>query len=278
KIMKFQNIMERTSSDIKIDLSLDKQSYLENESIILHIKVKNNSNETDSIKNLIPYRISNSILLKNNKGEMLPYSSLIMDITTTYTLIQPNKELNFDINLIESNGSKKLESADILRRNFLPGGSYSVGLLMDKNTYGRELSSNIISFEIKEPTGQEKLDLDNLKQIYKIKDGIERSLQYRDFAFNNIQSNYMETAFMSYDMIRIFDNKKEHTKTLIEDYKNFIEIKPNAIQIGLILLHCYHLIESDYSKTDASDFLKTVIINHTNDKAGSEAEALLEKL
>lgn len=273
-----QLTFDEQNSNITIQISLNKSTYLDNESIMINIKVKNIGGFVDSIQNLHGYGIAKHILLINQNGKKLMYNSLIIDGISQYSIIKPDKEVNFDFDITGTHGSEYQESADPVKNRYIPQGNYKIEFIPDLRYFGKDLSSNTLTFEILQPTGFENDALNELKAIYKVKDIVERAILYRDFSLMHLESIYMEQTFTDYlSSIGVSNQVNKYVDTIIKDCKWFVETHSNSVQIKYVLEGCELLLEKYKDKSDAAEYLKIVISQYPNTKASNEAQILLDK-
>jgi len=277
----FQNVSAneiRDKSNFNIDISLEKNVYLENEYILLNFNIKNESDKIDSLRNFYDIEMHPLFVLK--KGELrLDFRGMVDGIAkNSYVLFKPGEERRYEFMLNNSFGDAKQEAYNDSKRFYLPEGNYTVSFYSDKAIFGYNLNSNTLTFDVIRPSGSNSDALNELREIYKVEPSTDLSLMYRYFVYKYPESPYMDQAFELYLSIRLGPYEYHYADLIIGDCKWFIERKPNSTSTALVLNNCVELIETYYNESDGIEYLNMVYRNYNNLKAGLEAKRLLNKI
>jgi hypothetical protein len=145
-------------SRLKLAISLSKNTYLLGECIWIDATGKNIGKDTVRFFGFFPLNHGPFYIeVKNFKGEIIPFSGGTYTTTNnTGWILEPEDEYLATYNLLEQFTTDKGILHHIWGK--LPVGKYSV-----RASY-REIQSNELSFEIVEPTGEEKLAYEMLQE------------------------------------------------------------------------------------------------------------------
>jgi len=266
-----------SKSNFDAEISLEKATYLEAEDIPVYIKVKNSSDKPDTLKNLSGNTLEMSLNVSNGMQTLRHSGAEGYLGGDLFFVFKPVQENNYKFDLRSAYGSVKQEAILETDKTFLPAGNYQISLIKDKELFGKEINSNVLNFEIKKPTGEESLALNELRELYKLYPSPDVLLMYRDFAYKHYQSVYIEQAFQSYLMIRVLGDEKNYSDMIIKDCKWFVDNNPNSRLTSLVIGTCIAVIEKYENKSKALDYLNEIIKQYPDNKAGIEAKNLIDK-
>jgi hypothetical protein len=190
----FDNYAEKSkkvTGHFSCTISLEKDKFIEGESVWLIIRIKNESDIQDSIPYGSEFGIGQSLIVKNESGKISEYhGSQGFNLKIPFVKFDAYKDTTYFVEIMNKYGFKDEKTFDYgAMVSYFPQDDYSVQL----NHYiaGGGLVSNVVRFNVVEPDENESIRLANLRSIYDTKDRKERINKYYDFVNNNINSFYI---------------------------------------------------------------------------------------
>lgn len=267
-------------AEFKVKLSLDKDKFLEGESIFCHVSFVNNSQNSDSLIYEAINEDFNQMELKKSDGSKIVINGFISDFVgrVPYVKFSPHQVHEDILNLLKYRGNVILKHATLGMRMYLSKGDYTL------NYKYNTLVSNEISFTVSEPQDMERYVLNRLIEAYEIPDINFRTADsiilkkdiYYDIVLNHPESIYWEEAVYRYN---------EESNWLKLDYtdihinKEFVKRFPNSYFIRHVLINlcqAMYLYEGGLAAVEA--YLGQLIENFENYAvSGAAKEQLLKK-
>ncbi len=261
--------IEKRFGNFEVNLTFDKNYFLEGENIFCKIKIKNIGTTVDSLKNLSDNTVLQCFKVQNEFNEQSIFKGfhplLSHDI---YTKLLPDEEKHFELELLIAYGIVFTQNDGIGNYYELPPGKYNIQFASSKSIMGKEFVSNQSSVNVVSPENNEYEALFEMREIYKIKSMSVQMKKFREFVYTHPESNYMEQAFyysLGVPALRTYDLYEN----IINDCKWFIDKKPNSDYIKTVIWVCAETVykyenggEKAYEK-----FLRETINNYPSTKA-----------
>lgn len=279
KSNKHQIMSETGNNNIKITISLSKDTFFIGESVFLTINIKNNSGKLDSIAILNTDELAQRILVKNNNNETSEYKGpVITYLKEKYTKIKPYEVLTYVVDLQIHYGFNSFTKNIIGFYSYFPSGKYIVRSDFAKNLYENEkldIHSNEISFMVFEENIVENKQSQELKKIYlnSITGGSEKA-KIAITSLMDLLGNYPNSAYFykAYNDMRTYLRKYEiNLIDMSNDYLAFINKYPNSPYTKTaMLLYVDNVINTQHDKK-AEDLLSELETIHQNTKVSDFA-------
>lgn len=267
------------AQDWDLEISLEKQNFMLHESIWLDVTLTNitsNSIKTDGIG--VPNHSGFTIEIRDKTGNILEYTGPQWSMFTGYekNLIESAEKQYISIDLLKSFGIIEGSSGYSVQKRyfpFLPVGSYTVQAHFDG------VSSNVLSFDILEPSGEEKEALElmvDARSLWKRRDHAPSGRKYQEVIDKYPNSVYAETCLRK---ARVYtDNRiKKYFREGIEYdeigiYKELLQKFPNSGSSRDWLF----VITKDMDQTEKEKYIDEAIQNNPNTRVAKFAKQMLQ--
>lgn len=259
-------------SEIVVEISTDKNRYLEAEPIFFTVLYINKSDHTDSLSyeqlGLWNIQTSNS----DNK-KMFFQGDIPGYLQMKYKKFKPGDTLGVFTNFLNYWRTQRLNTKLLGASGYLSKGNYSI----------KYLNSNIINLQINEPIADERIVFNKLIRAYQINDGnpwimdsiLHKKDTYYDIVLNHTQSIYWEEAVYRYN---------EESNWLKLDYtdiyvnKEFVKRFPDSYFMRHILINlCQAIYHYEGGESAVNAYLQYLIENYENYAVSSHAKEQLIK-
>lgn len=259
--------MNRFDGKFSCSLSSDQSTYLEGEAIWITLKVKNESNNYDSLEYFTNIEVRQRIYVSDSIGRYSEYKGgrgYYSKKPMGY--FEPYEEKTIEVEILNTHGSQFEDAYDFgSMRLFFKPGSYTIQYINDNS-----LHSEPLLITVEKPQVNEATRLQELREIYKIKNKTERKNRYRKFITENKDSKYIEQTYGFYNMV--FKSIGVDSLMIAEN-EWFIYNFPNSKYLNLIIQNTVHAIYNfENGKTAVERFLDNIINNFKDKKAGKIAE------
>jgi len=274
--------------NFKMEISTEKNEYIEGEYVILMVKVKNNGTQTDSIEFLNDDYLSKSILLKNQAGRSSSYRGAdVFYVGVHFASIPANGEIVFPIKLNYLWGFRSFDSYDETSKAFasryFPEGKYTVEVNFKYDKGRKKISSNKIDFEVKASDASETEAFEKFKELYKFPYGgfysetqnQQTILKWIEFMDTHRNSVYYDNAFYESVYKRKF-NDFMYDSTMLDDCQHIINDKPNTLTARTAINTAFEIIEKISGKDAALLYLEKIKSDYPGTESSKWAERLLE--
>lgn len=273
----------KKASNFEINISMDKKDYLSLEPIWLTVKVKNNSNHTDSLEYLNDIELLQSLNVKDAKEKKLPYHGVMVDYAIPFfAKYGPYEELTYNIEINEGYGNVKLDNRPIayVPNSYFDDGQYTVSSFWNREP--ETFFSNQLSFNVSSPGGSDFEVFNKLLDIYQSHGERFINYTYKANQLKNIyaqypQSVYAEQAFNDYSEIVTypFDNFKTN---FIDECVGFFQRYPDSYYSHKVLVNCVKAFVKINGKDKAKliSFLEEIKQQFPSSKIGESAQKLLQ--
>ena len=233
-------------------VDLQKNNYLEGESIWLTIKIKNVSSKKDSIPYFIKPELYKNVVLKNFNNQYPNDLSVVYEyLKIPYTVFNPFEE---KICMIQLNINYRFASVDSSegRKYFAPG-NYTVKFSY-AGASGIVMHSNELTFSVVPPEGNAFKDLQELEKLsIKYIPALDKNIEKK---FESVIAEYKGTVYEQEMFILYLQYKSLHSN-LDEDYlindgtlqgiKEMVAKEP-ASENNLDLISYYYIITNNLLK------------------------------
>ncbi|GEM_PF-1766064 len=281
-----QNEKKQNVCLIKLEISIEKTSFLEGESIWLTVKFKNMGTKKDSLKNLNEHEILSSIILKDNSGKVANFKGLSTYLLRDrYYLLQPNESVEFNLELTYSYGTEKEKLPEnkvaFAKPYFFPPGNYNVKIEVSDEDRNLEISSNEIVFSVKEPENIDFEALTELRKIYGMYDVTdnekEQKIQaYKTFLEKYSKSRYFEQTFNQWVVTKGLSGVA-YSIDIADDIMEFLNQSPNSMYTHSLMWYLADVTTKFAGgKGKAIELLKTLKKDYPNTRINSAASKILK--
>jgi len=268
-------------SELYIVFSSEKTEYAEEEPIIINYTLINTKHTSISLyyNCSILTDIFEQLNLVSKAGKKFKYCCLFADCIGGKLIIQPGDSINTEVNGINGYavdllfGYGNYDSNIFQRFPHLPVGEYYLNFNSKLN--GKvQLSSNTISFKVKEP--QAKDSYDNFKAIDTMINNEAKYDSLHKFINEFPESCYLGNAYKDLRYLVIF--KKIYPEKIYNDFQNYCETKPNSWTIGKYLSYCADVINKKNGEDEMINYLVKVMNKYPGSKLSIAAYNLLSKV
>jgi hypothetical protein len=279
------NSGKKSTSNITVSISLDKESYLVCEPLLLNVKFKNTSNQVDSILYLNEDEVASNIGVKNDADKKSDFKGAVVSyIRKSYRKLQPSEEVTFKIDLMYHYGFDRFVNKLVMGFfSYFSPGTYTVKSFFDgefESENGKKLESNVLTFRVMEKELAEKENYNKLRSIYvnNISGGDtkqqEAIIQLTDLFVSYPESPYYWQAFYDLDFYRNKFNISFDAKTK-DECLNFITNNPNSTYTREAVSLYGEVIYSTEGKQSAINKIKALKENNQNTKIADGVEIAL---
>jgi hypothetical protein len=256
----------KMNSNIKVKLSLRKETYRFGEIVYLKIDFENTAAKADSLININRHEIKNYIeVMDLETGNILPLGDVE---TNTYLkdpelVIEPGKSVSYETDLSYLYGNKKISNNPYGQKTIFDKGRYEVTFDYDN----ANLNSNITSFkvdELEKSRISEYNDLVKAYTSYKKENYTEFKInQYEKFLSKYPNSIYADQVFRNLAFLKFMENKKldeSFQQKILDNIQKF----PESFYIGEYIVYSLqinYIIQANEGKKQSirnklSDLLK----------------------
>lgn len=264
------------NNELTVNITLDKSTYLKGEDIPLVIKFKNFSGKPYTVKDFDNNFIHTNFQIKNTNGYKARFGGLTsIRMHSIYDTFKVAEERSYRIFLLDDWG-------ELIDDNISPGsipgiletGIYTI--VFSKNLKNTILESNTLTFDVKQPSSDELIAFNSLKETYVIRTQgyyLDKIKELREFMYTYTQSVYLDQSFRCRMDIELFESTNENT---LNDCKWFIKTKPNSTVIDYAMKGIVYMYENKLKdKNGLKDYLNVVIAENPNTTAFILAQNIL---
>lgn len=254
--------------NFSINITLDKENFVQGENVWVTVKVKNISNKIDSLPHLDDISLAEYMSLH----KINPYNTELFNyrggmdtyIKVNYVTFQPNEERIFDLNLQWCYGDTLPKNAKPYFEYFTIG-TYEIWEAFRDftNITAKPILSNKLTFNISRPTGSEYEDFKKLIRINGIPDDKSkphfktRIDAYIDFFRRNPKSIYAEN-FISHSATERSITKYKYDESYISDALTFINNFPNSRIINGLIYSSISIQKNYKNNDEIKEFWKNI--------------------
>jgi len=280
---------ENSSSiyNFAINISLDKDNYVQGENVWVTVKVKNISDKIDSLPHLDDISLAEYMAVRKinpYNTELFNYSGGMDNIIVKYVTFQPNEERIFDLNLQWCYGDTLPKNANPYFEYFTIG-TYEIWEVFRDftNIKAKPLVSNKLTFNVIRPTGSEYEDFKELLRIYGIPDDKSkphfktRIDAYIDFINYNPKSIYAE-EFISHSLIDRSITNYKYDESFIKDALTFISNFPDSRIINRLIHASISIQKNNKSNDEIKEFWQNIAKQYPNTRTTTSIENNLNNI
>jgi hypothetical protein len=259
------------NNNLKFELSVQKNTFIEAEPIIIRVSALNIGNKRDSVKKY--FRISTTdkdLILKGKNSGIADRKGIMTTAHFPYVILNPGDTISYEFDLLSKFGSTIIVSDSVPAEYdyyLLEADKYNL-----KYSYGYDnlnaFHSNI-DFEIKKPDGIDsiicfelmnfyKMRVLNYNNTHKIYTPIEKYNYILDLIIKYPPNTYTEKFYDLYNAWRAVLGVKD---SLIEKNLWFIKNYPNSYYIDWIVYHTLNVAYKFNSGESSSEEIIDFIIN-----------------
>lgn len=228
------------SPHISINISLDKNEYLELEPVWLTVKFKNESKKIDSLNILDPLDVLDKLIITDTNGIRIQYHFLLVEFLNRPPKIKAQEELTYEIEVLIGFGNVMLFNALNTINSYLSAGKYKIQ--SQYNTKEGLVKSNIVECFVKVPEDVRAEEFNKLIEILKAHgkkstDYFDWIEEIRAFMSQDIYSGYYQQAFFNYMYTFIYE-RTDFDSVFVSDCNSFFEKYPNSFYCKEVLRLC----------------------------------------
>jgi hypothetical protein len=257
--------------DFQIELSTEKSVFVEQEEIILNIKVINKSNRIDSVWICgEDYNFVNKLNVTDDKGKKYKYAGVMIDCMDYYVKLYPGRFLEWDVPILFSYG--EIES-NLTLHWYLEEGLYEISFNGKPGQNNPVMKSNEIKLEIKKPGDADGFE--ELKRISTFIDGLDKLDSLIKFINIYPGSAYLDIAFLKcLSLSKYYQGNFGKMYNVIE---LFFSLKNKAWNIDWCLKVSADFVKKLKGEDRKIEFLAYVIKRYPDSKASSTAYSILRR-
>lgn len=264
----------RINNHFSCEINLDKEEYLEGESVWLIIKIKNESNKYDSLAyGVAEYLVGQRLKVMDENGKTSPYhGSYGHSLRIPYRYFKPHSDTTYYFEIMNNFGFEYENAYDYgAMISYFPAGKYTVQLVYDE----AGIISNIVTFTVNKPDEIESARLQELRRIYNTKDRNERIVKYHNFIDSNLNSIYIPQTIWAlngcYSVLYLGGMPLD--TMIIRQIKYFLNNYPNSYYVSSSVIRNIWIYEYEQSQSEfiAKESLIEIIRNYPGTYAAMQA-------
>lgn len=244
-LFKINSAFNVSNSNFLLEIKLNKLEYYEGESTWITYKITNTSIYKDSLANLGEITLLFNTEVFESNGKKVEYKGIIdMLAYDKYTIFNPGESKEFKSSILTFFNSKGFGYF-----GYLPSGSYSIHSKINDIDGKLIVKSNVISFSIIKPEGNELLAFNDINEIDSIisKRGFGSPLKnsdidmMRNFLYKFPQSIFTGNLLKTCNILREM-YKCQWDSTVLSDIDFYVKNNLSGLNEIDIAYHTEHLI------------------------------------